>query len=149
MSFESLEKNGLVGKIVINLDQVAKNLSRSLKDLNTAKANLTIDEEWAYAIAYHAMLRAGRALLLYEGYRPKGKDMHKTVISAAKETLGEGFSTLINDFDRMRRKRHEFIYEPGRPIPTNEAEAAFNNAKELVNKIINIIQAESPQMKLF
>ena len=37
---------------------------RALKDLKTSKADLDIDEGTAYAIAYLAMLRAGRAFML-------------------------------------------------------------------------------------
>lgn len=149
MSFIELERNGLIERIRSNPDQVGKFLTRSLKDLKTAKANLKIDEEWTYTIAYHAMLRAGRALLLSEGFRSKGKDQHKTIILAAKESLGDKFGVLLNDFDRMRRKRHEFIYESLKPIPMGEAEAALTTAEELVRKIITIIQDKSPQSKLF
>jgi len=149
MSFEDLIKAGSIEKMEFHLDQVIKILSRSLKDLRTAKANLRIDEEWAYTIAYHAMLRAGRALLFFEGYRPKGKDQHKTIVLATKEVLGKEFGELLNDFDRMRRKRHEFIYESLKPIPRSESEAALSNAEKLVHKIIDLIQAKSPQLKLF
>lgn len=149
MSFEELERSGLLEKRPVNLGQITKSLSRSFRDLKTAKANLSIDEEWAYTIAYHAMLRAGRSLILLEGYRPKGKDQHRTIIAASREILGKDFGILINDFDRMRRKRHEFIYEPGKPIPLSEAEAALTSAEKLVQKIAGIIQAKSPQMKLF
>ncbi len=51
------------------LDEIKHRIQR---DLRTAKADLPIDEEWAYTIAYHAMLRAGRALIFASGYRPKG-----------------------------------------------------------------------------
>ncbi|OGB90957.1 hypothetical protein A2625_06660 [candidate division WOR-1 bacterium RIFCSPHIGHO2_01_FULL_53_15] len=149
MSFIDLENSALIEKIKPDAVQIGRFLSRSLKDLKTAKANLNIDEEWAYAIAYHAMLRAGRALLLAEGYRSKGKDQHKTIILAAKESLGEKFGLLLNNFDRMRRKRHEFIYESFKPIPFSEAETALTTAAELVKKVIDIVQTKSPQTRLF
>lgn len=149
MNFKDLDKANLIEKVEFNPNQVGKILTRSLKDLNTAKATLKIDEEWAYAIAYHAMLRAGRALLFSEGYRPKGKDQHKTVVLATKEILGEEFGVLLNDFDRMRRRRHEFIYESLKPIPLSEAEVALSNAEKLVHKIIDIVQEKSSQLKLF
>ena len=41
---------------------------RALKDLKTSKANLDIDEGTAHAIAYLAMLCAGRAFILLRGF---------------------------------------------------------------------------------
>ena len=76
--FEAL---GLVEKITPQKNQIFSQLARARRDLLTSDANLTIDEEWAYTIAYHAMLRAGRALLLAHGYRTRGKDQHKTTVT--------------------------------------------------------------------
>ena len=59
MSLQRLEKLGLIEKARFNPNQVKANLNRARRDLATSKANLKIDEEWAYTIAYHAMLRAG------------------------------------------------------------------------------------------
>ena len=80
MTLKRLEAQGQIEKIRIERKQIVSNLKRARKDLITAKANLDIDEEWTYTIAYHAMLRAGRALMFAKGYRPKGKDQHKTVV---------------------------------------------------------------------
>ncbi|OPY76039.1 MAG: hypothetical protein A4E64_01689 [Syntrophorhabdus sp. PtaU1.Bin058] len=57
---------------------VERLLARSAKDLKTAKANLKIDEGVAYSVAYLAMLRAGRALMLLKGFRPSDGYQHKT-----------------------------------------------------------------------
>jgi uncharacterized protein (UPF0332 family) len=75
---------------------VNRALERVGKDLTTARTILKIDEEWAYTISYHAMLRAGRALMLSLGYRPKGKDQHKTVVEFCSKVLGEEYRMLIN-----------------------------------------------------
>jgi len=148
MLSEELEKKGLVGKIKINYKQIYDYLLRSKKDLSTSRANLNIDEEWAYTIAYHAMLRAGRALMMSFGYKPKGRDQHKTIVQFTRSILGNKFNELIRKFDRMRRKRHDFIYEPDKPIPRQEAEDALTNSEALVEQISSFIKEKDPQKKL-
>ncbi len=50
--------------------QVAQQLSSAPRDLQTARKLLAGEDEWAYTIAYNAMLLAGRAVMFSEGYRP-------------------------------------------------------------------------------
>lgn len=68
-----LETQGFIEKGNFSGGQITSNLNRAQRDLRTAKANLKIDEEWAYTIAYHAMLRAGRAFMFASGYRHEEK----------------------------------------------------------------------------
>jgi len=148
IKFDELEKKGLIRKTKINLKQVYNFLSRSKKDLQTSKANISIDEEWSYTIAYHSILRAGRALIMSFGYRPVGKDQHKTVIMFTSIVLGTQFKELTNKFDRMRRKRHDFIYEPSRPIPRQEAKQAALDAEALVERIYRLVKERDPQKNI-
>jgi len=148
MTLEQLEQKGSIEPIQVNFKQVTSNLSRAKKDLKTAKSTLNLDEEWTYTICYHAMLRTGRALMLGQGYRPKGKDQHKTVVIFCSIILGDEYKTLTNKFDRMRRKRHHFIYEPDRPISYSEAKQSIRDAEKLVEKIINEIKQSNPQTAL-
>jgi uncharacterized protein (UPF0332 family) len=111
----------------------------------TSRATLKIDEEWAYAIAYHAMLRAGRALMFAMGYRPRGKDQHKTVVEFSAEILGKHFQDLTTRFNRMRAKRHDFIYEPERSIPKTEAIQSLESAERFVREIAEKIESLNAQ----
>ena len=86
--------------------------------------------------------------MLGQGYHPKGKDQHKTVVTFCSIVLGTDYKTLTNKFDRMRRKRHNFIYEPDRPIPYSEAKQSIKDAEKLVDKIIEIIKQSNPQTAL-
>ena len=149
VSLKRLEAQRLIEKIHFSDKQIISNITRAQKDLVTAKANLEIDEEWAYTISYHAMLRAGRALMFSLGYRPKGKDQHKTVVDFSSEILGEDFKNLTNRFNRMRIKRHDFIYEPERPIPKTEAIKSLESAEKFVKEIIDKIKKTNPQKNLF
>ena len=116
---------------------------RALKDLKTSKADLDIDEGTAYAIAYLAMLRAGRAFML----RPANGYQHKTVVEFTAYFLGKKFESLVEHFDRMRKKRNIFTYDVGISISKTEAKNAINTAAEFVNVIRDIIRRESPQIK--
>ena len=148
MKFEELENKGLIRRIKINFKQIYNFLSRSKQDLETAKFNLSIDEAWSYAIAYHAMLRAGRSLMMSFGFRPLGKDRHATVVRFAGIVFGHEYKDLINKFDRMRRKRHDFIYDPNRPIPRQEADQAIADAEKLIMQIWHVVKKKDPQKDL-
>ena len=149
MTLKRLESQGLIEKVTFSDKQITSNIIRAQKDLITAKVTLKIDEEWAYTISYHAMLRAGRALMFSSGYRPKGKNQHKTVVEFCAEILGEKFRNLTTRFNRRRVKRHDFIYEPERPIPKTEAIKSLESAEKFVKEIMEKIQESSPQKRLF
>ena len=148
MDLKRLETQGHIEKANYSAGQIRSNLNRAQRDLRTAKANLEIDEEWAYTIAYHAMLRAGRAFMFASGYRPRGKDQHKTVVEFCSESLGIDFQHLTARFNRMRLKRHDFIYEPERPIPRTEAVKSLESAEQFVQEIIQRIENLNPQKRL-
>jgi uncharacterized protein (UPF0332 family) len=149
MDLKRLEAQGLIERASFSVKQIKSNLDRARHDLVTAKANLRIDPEWAYTIAYHAMLRSGRAMMFACGFRPKGKDQHKTVAEFCGEVLGEEFRHLTIRFNRMRVKRHDFIYEPERPIPETEAVKSLESAEKFVKEIVLRIEKSSPQTLLF
>src|SRR4030043_2406446 len=117
MSLPRLESQGLIEKVKYDGKQVQANLLRARRDLLTSRATLKIDEEWAYAIAYHAMLRAGRALMFTSGYRPRGKDQHKTVVEFCAEILGKDFQDLTGRFNRMRARDTTLFTNPSAPSP--------------------------------
>jgi len=148
MDLKRLEAQGHIEKANFSDAQITSNLNRAKRDLRTAKANLKIDEGWAYTIAYHAMLRAGRALMFACGYRPRGKDQHKTVVEFCSESLEQDFQHLTTRFNRMRLKRHDFIYEPERPIPRTEAGKSLESAAQFVQEIIQRIEKMNPQKRL-
>jgi len=149
MDFESLESSGLIEFVGIDLKQASSNLKRAEKDVGTAHENLGIDIEWAFTIAYHAILRAGRALMLAKGYRSKGRDQHRTVVTFVDIVLGAEFKNLVSGFDRMRRRRHDFIYDVGRPISKFEVEKSIANSRILVEVIEKVIEDMNPQISLF
>jgi uncharacterized protein (UPF0332 family) len=115
MSFEAFVtktiKQGLIKEQERNFSSIQKMISRSYEEIHTAKANMKIDQGVAFTVTYTAMLHAGRALMLFKGYRPSDGYQHKTVIDFAANLLGEKYKTLTQRFDSMRRKRNMFTYD--------------------------------------
>lgn len=123
---ESLVKNAL---------QLAE---RDLKTANVVFRNG--DYDWAFSIAYNAMLQAGRALMFSEGYRPKGEAKHVSVVEFVKKKFGHEFAEkILFMFSKIRKKRHIAVYEQVNLISENEANTALGTAKEFVSKVKELI----------
>lgn len=138
---------GLIKKQKIDFSHIEALLLRAQKDIITAEANLKIDEEVTYNYAYLAMLRCGRSIVFMKEYRSVDGQQHKTIIELSGEILGEEFKSIVKKFDRMRRKRNQFTYDPFFPVSKIEAENALKTAEEFVKIVLKLIQKENPQLR--
>lgn len=149
MNYEKFLKDKLIKKQSPDFKQIEYQLKRAEKDLKTAESNLSIDLTWAFAIAYHAMMRASKALMYSKGYLPTAKKSHKTIVEFTKLIIGKEYENLINRFNRMRRQRHDFIYDSKNHITFHEAKLSIETAKKLIEEIITLVKKESPERDLF
>jgi len=149
MNYERFLRDKLVKRQKPDFKQIPHQLQRSLKDLKTAEATLKIDLTWSLMIAYHAMIRAGRALMYSKGYLPTTKRSHKTIVEFTKLILGNEYHVLVSKFNRIRRKRHDFIYDSKNHITYSEAKSSLETSKKLIKQIILIVKKEMPQKDLF
>jgi len=138
---------GLIKKQKVDFSQIKALLLRAQKNIVAAKANLKIDEEVTYNYAYLAMLRCGRSMVFMKGYRSVDGQQHKTIIELSGEILGEEFKSIVKKFDRMRRKRNQFTYDPFLPVSKIEAENALKTAEEFVKIVLKLVQKENPQLR--
>ncbi len=144
MIYEKLLKDHLVKKQEPDLHQIKNQLNRARKDLLTAEFVAPIDLIWSFTIAYHAMMRAGKALMFSRGYLPTTKSSHKTIIEFMQSALGDECQDLLLRFNRMRRKRHDFIYDSENHTTVSEAQSALRTGRELIGKINARIAEENP-----
>jgi len=134
MPYERLLKSNRIKPHRANQNEIKQLLQLATRDLNTAKRNLDEAPDWAYSIAYNSILQASRALMFFDGYRPRGSEQHATVVEFVEERLGARYAPQVRLFDQMRWKRHRVIYEVAGLISKNEAEQAIAFAKEFVEK---------------
>lgn len=145
MRLEDYFKKGLLKKQPPHAKQIDGQLARAKKDITIAGKVIGEDSEWAATIAYHALLRAGRALLFSHGYLPAGPAQHKTVVECTGEFLGKGDLLLVKKFERMRRRRNHFFYETDPLDSVTEAETAIQTATMLLDAITSHISLPKPK----
>lgn len=132
MVIEDLERDGLIKRLPYDGKKVKDAIALAHRDLMTARTILNVDRDWAYTIAYNAILQAGRALMFSKGYRPDGANQHISVVKFAELFLDKQDAIT---FDRMRRKRHSSVYDMTGSISVTEAESAVSHAEVLIRKI--------------
>ena len=146
MPFESHLRRGLLKRQRPNFKQIEQQVLRARKDAQTAQRVLKNDPEWAATIAYHAMLRMGRALLFANGFLPADGGQHRTVVELTGKLLDARYALLIEKFERMRRRRNLFFYESDPFGTLTDAERALATASQIIHLIEAAITREHPQL---
>ena len=149
MNYEKFLKDKLIKRQRPDFKQIGYQLQRSLKDLKTAETVIRVDLTWSLAIAYHSMIRAGKALMYSKGYLPTAKRSHKTIVEFTKLILGDEYHVLVSKFNRMRRKRHDFIYDSKNHITYPEVKSSLETAKKFIGEIIILVRQKNPETFLF
>jgi uncharacterized protein (UPF0332 family) len=143
-----LQKEGKVRKQKAGISQIEALLKDAILDLKEAGRITRLAERATYMLAYVAMLKAGRALMLFNGYVPDDGAQHKTVVEITSAILGDKYRNITRQFESMRRKRNEMTYGSGVLLAKTETQIAFSDAISLVKKILLEIQSKDPQLKL-
>jgi uncharacterized protein (UPF0332 family) len=146
--FKAYIAKGLLKTQTPNFEQINRQLQRAARDLGTAKHLLAEDPQWAATIAYQSMLRAGRALLFANGVLPADGRQHKTVVELTGDILGAHYEVLVQQFERLRRKRNVFFYDSEESITGTETQTALETARELLTAIEKKIAHADPQKSL-
>jgi uncharacterized protein (UPF0332 family) len=133
---EDLKRQGLIKMVPVDKKKIQDARDLALRDIATARTILSSDLDWAYTIAYNAILQAGRALMFSQGYRPDGANQHISVVKFVELYLNKNDSII---FDRMRRKRNNSVYDTAGSITESEAKFAVKQAEDLVKKIFAVL----------
>ncbi len=139
-NYEKLFNSGLIKPFRASQSQIRSRIELAKRDIKVAKTTMAHDRDWAFSIAYNAILQATRALMFAEGFRPAtGEGQHKAAVHFAEIALGDRFQNEIHIFDKMRSKRHRVIYDISGLVSQAEAGQAFDFAVkyvEIVEKML-------------
>jgi uncharacterized protein (UPF0332 family) len=133
MSYKNLSDKGIIKPFKAASSQIEDQMKLAARDLETAAKILDQDSDWAFNIAYNAILQATRGLIYAEGYRlTSAEGHHKAAIEFAQLALGADFKNEILFFDRMRKKRNQAVYDHAGIISETEARQAIDFATRFV-----------------
>ncbi|MCX5698272.1 MAG: hypothetical protein NTX01_01035 [Candidatus Omnitrophica bacterium] len=147
-NIERLLKEGKLKKQKAGFTQIDALLKEAILDLREAKKISGLAKRATYLLAYMAMLKTGRALMLFEGYVPDDGAQHKTVVEMTYLILGEEFRALVDHFEIMRRKRNELTYEAGVLLSATDAQKSLADAITLVKKALSKVKSRNPQIEI-
>ncbi len=135
MDLAEMKRKGILKPIPVDSEQIQKLMELSKRDLLSAEKRLADDFDWSFNISYNAMLQAARALMFSYGCRTDDESRHRIAVEFADAILGAKYSAIVDDFDRMRKKRHIATYDEAGSISAYEARYAFTKAQEFVKLI--------------
>jgi uncharacterized protein (UPF0332 family) len=143
-TYDQLIRHGLIHRYEGGPDQARRQLALARRDLAASRRLMAEDRDWAFAIAYNAVLQAGRALMLHEGYRAtSGEGGHVAVIRFCEEYFGRRYREETELFDRMRVTRNRVVYDVSGSISHHEAQEAALFADSFVHRVAAVVEPEN------
>jgi uncharacterized protein (UPF0332 family) len=145
MPLDELLRKRLIEKVEPDKEVAADLLHAAQRDLKTATDNLGMGHyDWAVAIAYNAMLQAGRAIMAFKGYRAFSESHHLAVVQFCASFLPSETSPLVTAFNKLRVRRHDVVYgEISRDsVGKDEAERALGKAQSFITVIQERIRSK-------
>ncbi|GEM_PF-978225 len=135
---ELLKRNEIRKKSEADMKFAFKLIERARHDIEAAKDNLKNGNfDWALAIAYNAMLNAGRAFVEAKGYRTDSESHHKIVVEFCAIMLGSDASELVKAFGKYRIRRNDIVYGEVESGGVSESEA--NTSIEKAGNFVKLV----------
>lgn len=138
MNLERWLASGAIKPYVPQQTQITNLLDSARSDIDAAE---DLQKLGHYGIsrdtAYEAMLKSGMALMFHHGYRPESGSHHAVIVNFTGQALAGEQDDLTLAFDRLRRSRHQRLYQ-GKEVGTqSQAKAAIAHAKRLLEIVVS------------
>ena len=111
--FDQLVAEGRLRLQSADRQMLEKTLESARQDVAAASAMEKASLSWTEAILYEAGLRCARIIVQAAGWRIAADRGHQTAIDAADALTDGRLHRIFLRLHRMRRVRHEFMYEVG------------------------------------
>jgi uncharacterized protein (UPF0332 family) len=116
-------------------------IARDLQDASLEE--LSADRK--FNISYNAAFQAGLALLYCYDYKPSTESHHYITWTALREILEKEKISVIDYFDRCRKKRNIADYDRAGIVSNKESEELFKETKAFVEFVREKIKNEFPE----
>jgi uncharacterized protein (UPF0332 family) len=110
MDFDELLDKGIIEPVAVDAAEIANLLRVARRDVATAESLLGTDYDWAFAVAYNAVLQSSVAYMGQCGFRPANRNKHYNTFRFMKQALADQ-PELASRLQRFRKKRNTTVYE--------------------------------------
>lgn len=110
MSFDELIAKRVIEPVSVEPAEIASLLEVARRDIATAETLLSTDYDWAFAVAYNAILQSSVAYMAHCGFRPSTRNKHYNTFRFMSEALADE-GDLVSRLQRFRKKRNLTVYE--------------------------------------
>jgi len=132
MTYDELLSSGRIRRENISLAEVRRAMELAERDLRAARKIMKEERDWGFAVGYNAVLQASRACMFAQGFRPASAESHKNTLAFMQVALSQKQRSLVTYFDRMRKKRHQAVYDQAGLITAQEGRDLLKRAEEFV-----------------
>lgn len=95
MQIDDLLRKRKIRRHRASREEIRRLLQLADRDLRMARLTMAEDWDWAFSIAYNAVLQSARAYMYSRGYRPAAEQGHKNTFAFMRAALGDDLSSLI------------------------------------------------------
>lgn len=139
MQIDDLFRKRKIYRHRASAEEIERILELADRDIRMARLTMAEDWDWAFSIAYNAVLQSARAYMYSRGFRPAAEQGHKNTFAFMRADLGNELASTIGYFDRMRKKRNQAIYDVAGLITEKEARSILKNAVAFVDTIKKLV----------
>ena len=133
-SLDELVTDGRLRLQRADRDMLEKSIESARHDVTAASVMEATSLGWTEAILYEAGLRCARVIVQSAGWRIAADRGHQTAIDAADMLTDGRLHRNLLRLHRMRRVRHEFMYEVGRAPSRADVDQARRDVETLITE---------------
>jgi len=140
MGFDELVGRRVIEPSDVEPDEIAGLMRVAQRDIVTASSLVQTDLDWAFAVAYNAILQSSVAFIASHGFRPHSRNKHFNTFRFMSAALPDESDT-ISRLQRFRKKRHAAVYEQPGLISAQEALDII----EFAGRYVGMIEERMPR----
>lgn len=138
MTFDDLIAKRSIEPVSMEPGEIADLIRVAQRDVGTAASLVSTDLDWAFAIAYNAILQSSVAYMGSQGYRPRSANKHFNTFRFMIAAMPE-HEARMKRLQRFRKKRNTTIYEQTGLVGEAEAHDIIAFAKDYVGFITDMM----------
>jgi uncharacterized protein (UPF0332 family) len=143
MTLDKLIEDGSIHPFKATPQEISRSMEIAHRDLIQAERILAESLDWAFSIAYNAVLQACRAYMFFRGYRAASSESHKATLAFMQVSVDTKLKESIDYFDRVRKKRHRVVYDEVGLVSEKEAQQLIFKAQKFITWVDSQVKKTS------